>query len=77
MISDYAATDPAEFFAVASEAFFVLPERMKGEQPALYEMLARFYRQDPAAIATLVDPVAKESGRASGKSAKKGGRASA
>lgn len=45
----YGATAPDEFFAVASEAFFVLPERMKGEQPALYEMLARFYRQDPAA----------------------------
>ncbi len=45
----YGAHSPAEFFAVASEAFFVLPEKLKGEHPALYEMFALYYRQDPAA----------------------------
>ncbi len=38
-----------EFFAVASEAFFVHPQAMQREHPGLYGMFARFYRQDPAA----------------------------
>lgn len=48
-LDPYGATSPGEFFAVASEAFFVLPEKLKGEHPALYEMFALYYRQDPAA----------------------------
>ncbi|WP_280156632.1 zinc-dependent peptidase [Piscinibacter sp. XHJ-5] len=43
----YAATDPAEFFAVASEVFFEQAARMALECPALYRELARFYRVDP------------------------------
>jgi Mlc titration factor MtfA (ptsG expression regulator) len=48
-LDPYAATGIDEFFAVASEAFFVAPRTMRDEHPALYEMLARFYRQDPVA----------------------------
>lgn len=44
----YAATDPGEFFAVSSEAFFVHPWPLKTAYPAWYELLARFYRQDPS-----------------------------
>jgi len=44
----YAATDPAEFFAVASELFFEQSQRMAAECPALYRELAGFYRVDPA-----------------------------
>jgi Mlc titration factor MtfA (ptsG expression regulator) len=47
----YAAEAPDEFFAVASEAFFVTPQALKAEQPALYRLLASYYRQDPAALA--------------------------
>jgi len=43
----YGARDPAEFFAVASEAFFTDPERLYAAFPEVYEQLARFYRQDP------------------------------
>ena len=43
----YGAENPEEFFAVATEAFFVSPQPMKEEQPALYQLLRRFYRQDP------------------------------
>jgi Mlc titration factor MtfA (ptsG expression regulator) len=50
-LDPYGAQSPDEFFAVASEAFFTMPERMKGEHPALYGMFALFYRQDPAAEA--------------------------
>ena len=48
-LDPYGAQGPEEFFAVASEAFFVSPEAMKKEHPALYGMLCRFYLQDPAA----------------------------
>ena len=45
----YAAEAPEEFFAVASESFFVAPQRLKKEHPGLYGVFSRFYRQDPAA----------------------------
>ncbi len=47
-LDPYGASGEEEFFAVASEAFFVSPEAMKKEHPALYGMLCRFYLQDPA-----------------------------
>ncbi|QDQ26078.1 zinc-dependent peptidase [Chitinimonas arctica] len=46
-IDPYAATDPAEFFAVVSEYFFELPHLLHLEYPAVYEQLRQFYRQDP------------------------------
>jgi MtfA peptidase len=48
-LDPYGATAPEEFFAVASESFFVDPHRVQAEHPTLYPLLARFYRQDPAA----------------------------
>lgn len=48
LLDPYAATGPEEFFAVASEAFFVNAQPMKKEHPALYGMLSRYYLQDPA-----------------------------
>jgi Mlc titration factor MtfA (ptsG expression regulator) len=48
VLDAYGATHPAEFFAVATEAFFERPARLKAEQPRLYEVLARYYGQDPA-----------------------------
>lgn len=48
-IDPYAAEHPAEFFAVLSEVFFAAPSLLRGEYPAVYTQLARFYRQDPAA----------------------------
>ena len=47
LLSHYGATDPAEFFAVASEVFFEQPERLAAEDAALYTELRRFYRVDP------------------------------
>ena len=49
LLDPYGATGPEEFFAVASETFFVNAAQMKKEHPALYGMLSRFYLQDPAA----------------------------
>ena len=45
----YGATDPAEFFAVASEQFFEQPARLRRAHAELYAALAGFYRQDPLA----------------------------
>jgi Mlc titration factor MtfA (ptsG expression regulator) len=47
-IDEYGATNPAEFFAVATESFFERPREMQRRHPELYEELKRFYRQDPA-----------------------------
>ncbi|MFS8136675.1 MAG: zinc-dependent peptidase [Thermomonas sp.] len=46
-IDAYAATSPAEFFAVASENFFAAPATLHHHFPSVYEQLALFYRQDP------------------------------
>ena len=46
----YGATSPAEFFAVATEAFFEKPLALKRRHRALYEQLALFYKQDPAGL---------------------------
>lgn len=43
----YAATDPAEFFAVASESFFVMPAPLAAAYPDVYRLLSRYYRQNP------------------------------
>jgi Mlc titration factor MtfA (ptsG expression regulator) len=48
LLSDYAALNPGEFFAVATEVFFDLPGDMRQQKPALYAVLRDFYRQDPA-----------------------------
>jgi Mlc titration factor MtfA (ptsG expression regulator) len=48
-IDAYAAENPAEFFAVLSEAFFETPAAVRAEYPGVYRQLAAFYRQDPAA----------------------------
>ena len=44
----YGATNPAEFFAVATEAFFEKPRSMQRKLPELYDVLKDYYRQDPA-----------------------------
>ncbi|HET7528084.1 MAG TPA: zinc-dependent peptidase, partial [Burkholderiaceae bacterium] len=48
LIGPYAATSPAEFFAVTTELFFEMPDALAAERPALYEQLKRCYRLDPA-----------------------------
>lgn len=48
VLDEYGATDPAEFFAVATESFFERPTDLKRVYPGLYRALADFYEQDPA-----------------------------
>ncbi|MBC7481459.1 MAG: zinc-dependent peptidase [Rhizobacter sp.] len=47
LFSDYGATDPAEFFAVASEVFFEQPKQLAAGHAALYRELSGFYRVNP------------------------------
>jgi hypothetical protein len=49
LLDSYGAANEVEFFAVASECFFEQPVEMKRQHPELYAVLARYYRQDPAA----------------------------
>ena len=50
-LDPYGASGIDEFFAVASESFFVDPHGLADEHVALYALLARLYRQDPRAWA--------------------------
>jgi Mlc titration factor MtfA (ptsG expression regulator) len=46
-LQPYGATNPAEFFAVATEAFFDVPVELLHHEPQLYGVLQDFYKQDP------------------------------
>jgi len=60
-LDPYAATDPAEFFAVVTETFFERPVDLRRRHPELYGQLKAFYRQDPAG---LFEKAAKAAGKA-------------
>ncbi|MBA4177340.1 MAG: hypothetical protein C0505_12405 [Leptothrix sp. (in: Bacteria)] len=47
VIDAYAATDPAEFFAVVAEHFFEQPAALAAAHPALYAEYAQLFRCDP------------------------------
>ncbi len=49
VLDAYGATNPAEFFAVATEVFFEQPHALRAQEAALYGELAQYYRLDPAA----------------------------
>ncbi len=53
VLDPYAAENPAEFFAVATEAFFETPRALKRACPEVYDQLRRYYRQDPLARSEL------------------------
>lgn len=47
VIDPYGATNPAEFFAVATETFYEKPEQLHEHYPKVYEQLCRYYQVDP------------------------------
>lgn len=49
VMDSYGTTNPAEFFAVATEVFFEKPSQMKAAHPALFDELRSYYRLDPLA----------------------------
>lgn len=48
VLRSYGATNPGEFFAVATETFFTTPLELEAHEPGLYAELSGFYGQDPA-----------------------------
>lgn len=50
-INAYGATNPAEFFAVITEAFFEKSKQMQRKHPDLYDQLKNYYKIDPASWA--------------------------
>lgn len=49
VLDPYGANNEAEFFAVAVETFFERAVETRAAHPELYDLLARYFRQDPAA----------------------------
>jgi Mlc titration factor MtfA (ptsG expression regulator) len=47
VMDEYGATNPAEFFAVATETFFEKPHAMQRKHPELYEVLKSYYNVNP------------------------------
>jgi Mlc titration factor MtfA (ptsG expression regulator) len=47
VIDAYGATNPAEFFAVATEVFFEKPEQLKRDHPEMFEQLEKYYKVNP------------------------------
>ena len=50
VMDEYGATNPAEFFAVATETFFEKPHQLYQKRPELYEELQRYYQLDLSLI---------------------------
>ena len=46
-LDPYGATEPADFFAVLTEAFFQQPAHLRHEQPKVFKALKDYYRFDP------------------------------
>ena len=55
-IDPYAAENPAEFFAVASEAFFEIPLALRANYAEVYAQMALLYGVDPAEGAAALEP---------------------
>ncbi|CAN5693115.1 zinc-dependent peptidase [soil metagenome] len=51
----YGASNPAEFFAVVTEAFFEKPHAVRAKHPQLYAVLAKFFQQDPVRYSAEAD----------------------
>jgi hypothetical protein len=49
VLDPYGATNPAEFFAVATESFFEQPHELAVRHPELYAEFESYYRVDPRA----------------------------
>jgi MtfA peptidase len=47
VLNFYGASEPAEFFAVATETFFEKPHALQARHPELFEQLLWYYRVDP------------------------------
>ena len=63
LLDPYAAEEPAEFFAVATENFLEAPLAFRSAYPILYQHLSDFYHLDPATWASSLSAASPESRR--------------
>lgn len=47
VMDNYGATNPAEFFAVATETFYEKPKQLQQDHTELYDLLKEYYKVDP------------------------------
>ncbi len=47
VLDKYGTSNPAEFFAVATEAFYERPQALQQQHPELYQQLQKYYRVNP------------------------------
>jgi MtfA peptidase len=47
VLDSYGATNPAEFFAAATETFFEKPRQLHKKHPELYDELRSYYKLNP------------------------------
>ena len=52
LLDSYGATNPTEFFAVATEVFFERPRALRAHHPELYAELQGYFRQDPVTFSS-------------------------
>ncbi len=52
LLDTYGATNPAEFFAVATEAFFERPRALRQQHPRLFAQLQSYFRQNPESFSS-------------------------
>jgi Mlc titration factor MtfA (ptsG expression regulator) len=62
LLDTYGATNPAEFFAVATEAFFERPRALRRQHPRLYNEMQRFFRQDPERFSSESENISRSAG---------------
>lgn len=55
VLDPYGAENRAEFFAVATEAFYETPAELRAAQPDLYALLVDFFKIDPARLTSESD----------------------
>ncbi|HUE37688.1 MAG TPA: M90 family metallopeptidase [Candidatus Acidoferrum sp.] len=59
LLREYGATNPVEFFAVATECFFGKPHELQQRHPELYEQMRWYYKQDPRGGVAITGNLAK------------------
>jgi len=55
-LDPYGAVNRAEFFAVATEAFFERPSALREDQPRLFALMVDFFKLDPTSFDPPADP---------------------
>ena len=61
VLSKYGATNPAEFFAVSTDAFFEKPRQIRKKHPELYEQLRAYFNHRTPRHASNIEEIPRRS----------------